>query len=39
MDKKLRKRIPAGPRAEQKIIIDDKSQMHFYNPDFHREIF
>ena len=38
-DKKSRKRIPQQPKAEQKIILDDKSEIQFYNPDFKREIF
>ena len=38
-DKKQRKRIPAGPKQEQKIVVDEKADIHFYNPDFHREIF
>ncbi|MCQ2820455.1 MAG: 60S ribosomal protein L21 [archaeon] len=38
-DKKILKRSPVGPKAEQKIIVDDKSEIHFYNPDFKREIF
>ena len=38
-DKKERKRQPVGPKGEQKIKVTDKTDMHFYNPDFHREIF
>ena len=38
-EKKNRKRVPVGPKPEQKIVVDDKTTMHFYNPDFHREIF
>ena len=38
-DKKNRKRIPNLPKGEQKIVVDDKSEIMFYNPDFKREIF
>ena len=38
-DKKNRKRIPNQPKEEQKITVDDKSEIVFYNPDFKREIF
>ena len=38
-DKKNRKRIPNLPKEEQKIVVDDKSEIIFYNPDFKREIF
>ena len=38
-DKKLRKRLPVGPAEEQKITVDEKSVVKFYNPDFRREIF
>ena len=37
--KKLRKRMPVGPAAEQKIEINKDSVIKFYNPDFRREIF
>jgi len=37
--KKITKRLPKGPADEQKIILDDKSKIKFYNPDFRREIF
>ena len=37
--KQLRKRLPAGPLDEQKIEINEKSVIKFYNPDFRREIF
>ena len=38
-DKKVRKRLPVGPKPEQRINVDDKSVIKFYNPDFKREIF
>ena len=38
-EKKDRKRQPVGPKGEQKITVTEKTDMHFYNPDFHREIF
>ena len=38
-DKKVRKRLPTGPKPEQRINVDDKSVIKFYNPDFKREIF
>ena len=31
--------MPVGPSEEQKIILNDKSEIKFYNPDFRREIF
>ena len=37
--KQLTKRLPTGPAEEQKIILNDKSEIKFYNPDFRREIF
>ena len=37
--KQLRKRLPAGPLGEQKIEVNEKSVIKFYNPDFRREIF
>ena len=37
--KQLRKRLPAGPLDEQKIEVNEKSVIKFYNPDFRREIF
>ena len=37
--KKITKRLPVGPAGEQKIILNDKSEIKFYNPDFRREIF
>jgi large subunit ribosomal protein L21e len=33
------KRQPQGPKGEMTINITDKSDVSFYNPDFHREIF
>ena len=39
VEKKIRKRLPVGPKGEQKIILNEKSEVHFYNPDFKREIF
>ena len=38
-DKKIRKRMPKGPEPEKKIVVNEKSEIHFYNPDFKREIF
>ena len=38
-EKKITKRLPTGPAQEQKIILNDKSEIKFYNPDFRREIF
>ena len=38
-EKKITKRLPTGPAGEQKIILNDKSEIKFYNPDFRREIF
>jgi hypothetical protein len=38
-EKKITKRLPVGPSGEQKIILNDKSEIKFYNPDFRREIF
>lgn len=38
-EKKDRKRMPVGPKPEQKIIVNKDSKIDFYNPDFHREIF
>ena len=38
-DKKPLKRVPVGPKEEKKIKVDEHSEIHFYNPDFHREIF
>ena len=37
--KQLRKRLPTGPLDEQKIEVNEKSVIKFYNPDFRREIF
>ena len=37
--KQMTKRLPVGPQPEQKIVVDDKSVVKFYNPDFRREIF
>ena len=38
-EKKITKRSPVGPAEEQKIVLNDKSEIKFYNPDFRREIF
>ena len=38
-EKQITKRMPVGPSEEQKIILNDKSEIKFYNPDFRREIF
>ena len=38
-NKQLRKRLPTGPAAEQKIEVNKDSVIKFYNPDFRREIF
>ena len=38
-EKKITKRLPVGPAGEQKIILNEKSEIKFYNPDFRREIF
>ena len=38
-EKKITKRLPKAPAEEQKIILNDKSEIKFYNPDFRREIF
>ena len=38
-DKQPRKRLPAGPKAEQKIEVNKDTTIKFYNPDFAREIF
>lgn len=37
--KQIRKRLPVQPKGEQKILVDDKIQIGFYNPDFKKEIF
>ena len=38
-EKIITKRLPVGPAGEQKIILNEKSEIKFYNPDFRREIF
>ena len=38
-EKKITKRLPKEPAGEQKIILNEKSEIKFYNPDFRREIF
>ena len=38
-EKKITKRLPKQPAEEQKIILNEKSEIKFYNPDFRREIF
>ena len=37
--KRCLKRLPAGPKNEQKITVDEHTQINFYNPDFKKEIF
>lgn len=37
--KQMTKRLPVGPKEEQKITVNKDSQITFYNPDFRREIF
>lgn len=37
--KQIRKRLPVQPKAEQKIVVDGKTEIAFYNPDFKKEIF
>ncbi len=37
-NKKVRKRLTVGPKPEQRINVDDKSIIKFYNPDFKRKI-
>ena len=38
-EKQITKRLPVGPNKEQKIEVNEKSEIKFYNPDFRREIF
>ena len=37
--KQMTKRLPEGPKTEQKIEVNEKTKVKFFNPDFRREIF